>query len=365
MKLLMSLRYAILTITMFIPGLINPQLSYAEEPKSVTDAPSCGGIDCLIAGYGKDVRSFLIQMPVEKVTVMSLWQAQSNYFKFPTPEITINTSSDALKQYFQSSNSVLADAGTAYNVLSTFDITNIKNCDSPLSLSDSCKKSAASAIDNINFNLFFGPLTYSDTQQQSALSFLKMSTLQNIPFELADISSLLQKPADGAAPKFSTVNANNEDLKNYLALVRLYAALQATVMSNMYQFYNERLPFGDNADPKIKAALAELNKRDPKNIPNDPNKISPLELENYMATHRITETNTDNSSSWFLRLTENSPAMLQRQLVILQTENLAETHRLRMSIDRLTATMSMMMMQNAYNMRMQVDMAAKKIKPQN
>jgi hypothetical protein len=68
--------------------------------------------------------------------------------------------------------------------------------------------------------------------------------------------------------------------------------------------------------------------------------ISLLKLENFMATRRILDKN------WYKNdLIHENPATLQRQQVELLAENLAESYQTRMTLERLLATMSVLVLE--------------------
>lgn len=366
MKFFSSLRYSVSVLSLVILTMLNPQLSYAADDDE--PAPCSGsGVDCLIGGYGTQVLKQMARLPKEGPIITDTWPAQSGFFKTPTLPITILDSQKALETLFQSPGNPETNQPTA-NLLYAFNFSGGAECPNPntSSAKESCKIPADKTLNNINFNTFFGPLTYDATQEAAAKNFLQLSALTAQPFPLTNIADILKDKND-----FVATTATPEYQK-YLSLLRLYATVQSTALSNLYQFYNERLPYaakkdgeksvdkdGKELDTKIVAAL--------KAAKLEAETTSPLQLENYMATHRLTEMGTDKDGKevpkWLFELMKDNTAMLQRQMLILQAENLAETHRLRMSIDRLTATTSMMMLQNSYNMRQQLESVAGGIKP--
>lgn len=129
-----------------------------------------------------------------------------------------------------------------------------------------------------------------------------------------------------------SVKLNEKPIKEYLANLRSYLATQSIAVSNLYQLYAERQPLNPN-DPVVKSTIGQL-----------PNEIkgpySILKLENYMATRRILNKN------WYKNdLIQENPTTLQRQQVELLAENLSESYHTRMTLERLLATMSVLVLE--------------------
>lgn len=197
-------------------------------------------------------------------------------------------------------------------------------------------------------------MVYDAAQKIAATNFIKAATLQGLPVKQADISKMLQGDSDQDGKDFTTFYNTNETLKKYLAALRQYTTVQTTAISNLTREYNERLPLSTGNEDQDKNSdlgkLAQaLSEQRNSNFPSDLKKVSRRYLEHYLATRRV------NDPEWYKSLSSNYPAMLQRQMVMLQAENLAETYRLRMAIDRLTATMSVAMMQTGYNAQVQIE----------
>ena len=122
--------------------------------------------------------------------------------------------------------------------------------------------------------------------------------------------------------------------QTYLASLRSYLATQTMALSNLYQLYAERQPIDPSkADPAVRSLLATLSGQ-------TSGPISLLKLENIMTTRRILDKN------WYKNdLINENPATLQRQQVELLAENLSESYQIRMTLERLLATMSVLVLE--------------------
>lgn len=346
----------------------------------------------LIAGYSSNYfnKEYLLKIPIDTDVASKAWQIQSPAWQIQPKDFqspAINDTQKSLTDFFKLPDSTLGNIATNYNFLYSFSPVISSKCQTPLEPNSQCTQDdLTDAQQNFNFNTYFGPLVYSYEQQKNALSFIQFSATQIAPFNLADISKLLKKEeGKTSTPEFNKVLQAKPELQDYLAQLRLYAAIQSVITGNLYQFYNERVPFtvipkttttnnsffsfmGTNfnakqdplfippktADNKINQQIEAINEKD-KSFPDNASKVSPLMLENYMATWRLT------NAKWWATITSDTPATLQRQMVVLQAENLAETHRLRMSIDRLTVTMTLMLQQNSVMQKQQLEAAREKL----
>jgi hypothetical protein len=78
---------------------------------------------------------------------------------------------------------------------------------------------------------------------------------------------------------------------------------------------------------------------------------SQLQVENYMTSRRIID------PQWVANLSKDGPAALLRQMVVLLAENLTESYNNRLATERLTATMSLLALEqtNALQQQLQQD----------
>lgn len=362
MKYFSSKRLTLSALSLLAVVTLNTPLAYAADsnaPGGVDLPLNCGTTDCLIAGYGTKVLKQMVKMPTDGTLTLNiqklqqqLQQAKTTAANQPTPDsekFSLKIEEVLKKVYLSDTSSDMLTA----NYLYAFDPAGGDMCANPKSggggggissgndQGQGCKTPPINTLKNVSFSQFYDPVAYTEAQKATAQKFIQSTTYQGLPIKLADISKMLGNS------DFNTFANNHETLKKYVSTLRQYATAQGTAMNNLMQDYNSRLPLGDKADNNLKKLLQDLHSADP-NFPADPKQVSPRYLERYMATRRITNPN------WYTTLTQDNPTMLQRQLVILQAENLAETYRLRMAIDRLNATMSVMMMQAAYNAQIQI-----------
>ena len=112
--------------------------------------------------------------------------------------------------------------------------------------------------------------------------------------------------------------------------------------------YAERQPtnVSQSSNPQLYQALNAIG------MPN----ASQLQVENYMATRRIT------NQGWVASLSNDGPAALMRQMVILLAENLSESYTNHMAIERLNATMTALELQQAVALRSSVQQDINNIK---
>lgn len=351
MNIISSVRFTLSVLSILVIVILNTSRSYAE------DAPCNSGIDCLVGGYGGDitVRKLLVKLPTDSEIVLDTQKIQNALNQSPQTEVIASLIDLALPTIYptDAQDNPILPASSA-NYLYTFDPGAGALCPNPKINLPSCKLPATNSLKNANFNTFYGTLVYDDAQKTAATNFVKAATLQGLPIKQADISKMLQGDSpEGQGADFTTFYNTNETLKKYLAAIRQYTTIQTTAISNLMREYNERLPLSSgNQDQDKNSDLGRvvkaLNEKNP-NFPSDLKKVSRSYLENYLATRRV------NDPNWYNDLASNYPAQLQRQMVILQAENLAETYRLRKAIDRLTATMSVAMMQSAYNAQIQIE----------
>lgn len=170
-------------------------------------------------------------------------------------------------------------------------------------------------------------------QQQAAENFITMVSGQAYPMKVVDIS------------KLANVNIayDNSDIASYLVQLRTYAAQQAMGLSNLYRLYAERLPNSNNTQQEIQQLLPPQPSGSP--IPNYvpptlPNNPSDLQVRHFLATRRVDDAN------WVQTMGAASPAEVDRQTLFLLAEMRAEMFTQEMELEKLNATMSVLVLQN-------------------
>jgi len=310
----------------------------------------------LIGGYGESQNAItaLTAQPNDSATTASQDNAQALYLPSPTNPFGTEKTQTELFTFFAPANQLKPDQQLANNQV-TFGPPGTlppgaTNFYQPGSQANQDKLKQSTPFTNVDLNSLVGPLVYQqDEQKQSAKNFISAIGNLNNPFPVVDLVSLAANqnpPVDVTA-----LTQANPTVTKYLNELRAYAAMQSIGLSNLYQLYAERVPSNVDAqqNPQLASALAAIG------MPN----ASQLQLENYMATRRLTDPN------WIASLSKDSPAALLRQIAILMAENLAESYNNRLATERLTATMSALVLQQGMQTRPLLEQdAAAVTKPQ-
>lgn len=304
----------------------------------------------LIGGYGSSVPALnALTAPPADPLVAPQGNAQALYTRTANnPEGTSKTQQNLAAYFALNPNATGTDDVIANIVNSILTFGDAKTAPpSSASLYASCAKGMitgggsglsgcllekqAPPFANVDLNSLIGPLVYASGQEKIADNFISASAGLANPFTPVDLKKLAAK----ANTTIPVLIATNQDVAKYIAMIRSYAAAQAIALSNLNQLYAERLPSkvdpnsNNPADKNLAIALAAIN------LPN----ASQLQVENYMATRRITD------PQWVSNLAKDSPAALLRQIVILLAENLAESYNNRLASERIIATLSVMDLQ--------------------
>jgi hypothetical protein len=113
-------------------------------------------------------------------------------------------------------------------------------------------------------------------------------------------------------------------------------AVLSMAVSNLYHFYAERIPNITNAYTDTTGKQGYL-------VPNNSGAgntyVSSLEVEHQVATSRA------RSTVWHDSMEHQPPVILQREQLFIEADQLYETHQLRLEIERMNATMSVMLIQ--------------------
>lgn len=311
----------------------------------------------LLAGYGTNQQTpQLLKLPLD-ASIGPEMNGQTLYIQHPINPLTIIITGQDLANFFAATQNATASSDVINNItnaqLSFSNPNNLQLTNSGQlanEITSACSSSAnsqtclqqqqaikqAAAVANVDANSLLGPLVYKDGQDQAANNFINSIASLNNPFPMEnlvqyakaqniDVTQVLGQPA----------------VITYLNDLRSFAALQSSGVSTLRQIYASRLP--SKTDPKSTAglALAALG------MPN----ASPLQIENYMATRRMTDPITSGSGGWYTQLTQETTVSLLRMAVALLAENLAEEYNQRMQLERLNATMAIMELQQANSLR--------------
>lgn len=316
-------------------------------------ATSNPNIDNLIAGYGVNHQSnptdkFNVFAPPSYPLIPATGIAQGYFLKHPILPSASQDSKSLLSTIFTTQSDDATEK--VLNAILIFN-PSIPVITAPvMALTSKCPTNDGNSLNstdpacvqakmnlayaNIDAANLLGPLTFqTSAQAQAAKNFITALT------ESANPLPLYNFPAEAKSSNKDLQVLLNEK-KEYLTSVRAFAAAQAFAINNLSQAYAERKPIDMiylKDHPEQIQAIMELQKSAPEVFKNG--LPSPLQLENYMATRRITD------PRWYASLVNDTPASLQRQQIMLMAENLAEAHKTRLAIERLNATMSVMILQ--------------------
>lgn len=279
---------------------------------SYADTSSNISVDKLVAGYGEIAikANALNTAPVNDDLTIAINSAQATYLLFPTSPLV-----SPLTQQLLTQSANLNDKSN--NIIAfTWNPDNKANAD--------VEKNPLQSID---INSLLQPLSYNEAQAIEAKNVINALNSTLAPINTVNFSQLVANLNGNKASNLN-VKLNEKPIKEYLASLRSYLATQSIALSNLYQLYAERQPLSPN-DPAVKQLPSDVK-----------GPYSLLKLENFMATRRILDKN------WYKNdLIQENPATLQRQQVELLAENLAESYHTRMTLERLLATMSVLVLE--------------------
>lgn len=282
---------------------------------SYADSSSNLSVDRLVAGYGKIAiaAKFMNKAPANDDLTIAINNAQATYLLFPTSPLVSPLTQQLLRQSANledKSNNIIA---FTWNPGSKTNSDVEKN-----------------PLQSIDINSLLQPLSYNGVQAIEAKNVINALSSTLAPFNTVNFNQLVANLHGNKASNLS-VKLNEKPIKQYLANLRSYLATQSIALSNLYQLYAERKPLNPN-DPLVKNTIGKL--------PDEIKEPSLLKLENFMATRRIL------NKDWYKNdLISEDPTSLQRQQVELLAENLAESYHTRMTLERLLATMSVLVLE--------------------
>lgn len=310
----------------------------------------------LVGGFGStwytntDPRLSMSAKPDDKLWVAS-GNAQAAYLQTPTLPTANELTRNILGYIFVSSY----DSDTKekreqdeFNIQLSFKST-LNNCAPVLpnipssflqnKICNMLNQKPSDGFKNIDLNSIIKPLSYNSEEQHYAQSAILGLAGSNNPIEIINFTKL---PGLNGDPKKINDYLKRSDVQEYLSLLRNIVATQSIAIGNLYQMFSARQPIDLNkADATTQQAIkAIINEKQNGKNPLGTDNPSALQLENFMATRRITD------EKWYESLAKDNPAALQRHMIVLQAENLAELYHLRMTMERLLATQSAMLLQN-------------------
>lgn len=179
---------------------------------------------------------------------------------------------------------------------------------------------------SFNMNSLTVPVAYTDAQKQTAQNFIQFAANLATPIEIVDMTKCVN---DSKCMKKASVI-------KYLANLRTYSAQQSAGISALYQIFSRRtlMTIDANGQPVHLGEQAGL----PSSTPNYPD-ASPLQVDAYLASRRVTDPN------WYQAMETASDITLARENLYVAAENRLELFKLRMEIERLTALMAVLQIQ--------------------
>ena len=320
-----KIKTTLLSITLTTVSLTVP-LSYADGNIVINDTSTQN----LVGGFGtKAINSGKMSLaPTGSEITIATDRVRANYLSSPNSALAGSLTQQLLSQ--------LANLGTdnENNKLSFLWNPNDHQSKPDPNL-------AKEPIKSVDINSLPQPMTYSDVEKKQAKNVIDALSGALAPLNAINFNQLVAN-LTGDKAKNVQVKLNEKQIQDYLAALRSYLATQTMALGNLYQIYAERQAIDPSTlSPDLKVALAAVSQQ-------TKGPVSALQLENFMATHRILD------KSWYNGLLNDNPASLQREQIELLAEILAESHQTRMTSERLLATMSVLVIELNQQIRTQL-----------
>jgi intracellular multiplication protein IcmX len=202
-----------------------------------------------------------------------------------------------------------------------------------------------------DFDSLIQPQSYNTSAQMKAASNFITYLSKNYKISTSiDLSALKNDT------KKLTSLKETPQYQTYLVNNRSNVAALSVPLSNFNQFYSERA--------NLKSIITQLEKQGQpvnqtiKNVVNtlaSQNINSLLELQNYVANHRISD------KTWRKKMMSASPATVQRETLFVLAEMESQLQRIHIDNERLLATLSAAQLQMAQSMTSQPDTATRNL----
>lgn len=160
----------------------------------------------------------------------------------------------------------------------------------------------------INLEKLLQPIVYNPTQKAQAEAIMRTLAREVSPLSTFDFTKIASEDSR---------NLRLIENQAYLALLRIYAAIQSLGLANLYHIYEKRLP----------------------TITHEKKIMSPLENSAYQSTYRL------KNPKWKEMVQKANSEELQREILLIMAAQLAETHEMNMTLERLLATTSASLLQ--------------------
>jgi len=356
---------------------------YAPGPCSLSsNSPSC-----LAAGYGYNYRNLLFRETYNQDYTMMAGSILHSIL-IPPPALSLSYQSKTSQSIL---NLISNQGNVADNLLRSTPEIFAPGIVLALSLGPGISVPA-------NLPSFVSSLLYSsngptEAQQQSAINTLSLDSLiAPIVYHQVklgdgkgnnDAANTVDQPliadtfiqyvtglanpmraADFTAMKIPTGYTNRNaylydlqkkpEVRDYLTALRNYTAQLSVGISNLYYIYNERMPI---TDPAILAKATQLT-TPPKGSALPPlpqGLVSPLAVEQFLATRRVSDT------TWYTSMQNAMPSTLLRETLYLLAEIPPMLFQLHLDLERILATMSAMQIQQAGGNRLLLEQQRDKV----
>lgn len=332
-----------------------------------TNQFSCpgGGPDCLIAGYGQNQYNWLVNPPYDQATIAN----GNNLLQSLMPDIATTQSNmlgqgilntlttvdptqimiDSINNFNSPLTPTLASPVTALSVAQAATSSIVCGITPSADICKTAQMPLAEQTASYNLDTLLGPTVYQSIniggnstldQNQSAQAFIQLLSGLNSPMPVVNFSNVASKDLPDLL--------NRTDVINYLTALRSYAAQEGVGLSNLYHYYAERV--------SVTGLGAAANLPPPTGSMIPPINASPLQVEDYYANRRL------NDSNWYSQMQNASPAAIQREQLYLLAEIRSELFKNRMEMERMTATLSAMELQQAQGARTLLQQSAGAVK---
>lgn len=308
-----------------IAATLSTSISYAIDP---SDIGSTIAINSLVAGFGQSsIKAGLMsQEPTGNAVTIPTDIAQATYLLSPNSPLVGPLTQKLLSQ--------LANGGKDPSN-DIYSFTWLPNSKPDPQLNKEPLKS-------IDINSLLQPITYSnDLEKNQAKNVIGALSGTLAPLNTINFNQLV---ANLSGDKANNIKAklSEKQIQEYLSALRSYTATQTMALSNLYQLFAERQAIDPKKlSPDLKTAFDAVNSQ-------IKGPLSVLQLESFMTTRRIIDQN------WHKGLLKENPATLQREQTELLAENLAESYQTRMTLERLLATMSVLVLEFNAQIRTQL-----------
>lgn len=310
------MRYSSKIVKTSFLSIVIATISAASLPSYADTNPSANiSVDNLIGGYGRSTLSTMVLAPKSEPTTRATNLAQETYLLSPQAPLVGPLTQELLIQLANLND-------TSNNQLSL--TWNPDRKTSPAVTKEPLK--------SVDISSLLQPLSYDETEAAQAANVINALSGSLAPINTLNFNQLVAN-LSGNKDTNLKVKLQQKQIQEYLAALRSYLATQTVALTNLYQLYTERQAIDPSkANPALRGALKIVASQ-------TSGPLSMLKLENFMATRRIL------NDQWHTDLIHETPATLQREQVELLAENLAESYQTRMTLERLLATMSVLVLE--------------------